>query len=281
MKVSRSRFVLLLLILVFALPAAAQQSGGKLTVLLTNDDGFDAPGLQAMIDAFRPFAEVHVVAPAGEQSGKSHSITTTRDPIPAQARRQADGAVWYAVDAPPATCTRVALENLLPRRPDVVISGTNRGENLGIVVYYSGTLGGAREAAFLGIPAIAVSMRGDDVRDYAAAAAFTRQLVEQLHGSGMLRPGLFLNVNVPAGERKGVEVARLSMTPTLDRFEQRRSPRGRLYFWSAWRPLDDDEPGTDVHAFERGYITVTPMRLDVTDEAGMAPLRGLRVTADQ
>jgi len=276
----RCRAVFLLLIFLLALPAAAQQAaGGRLAILLTNDDGYDAPGLQALIEAFRPVADVHVAAPASEQSGKGHSITTTRDPIPAQSRRQADGRVWYAIDAPPATCVRIALENLLPRRPDLVISGINRGENLGVVVYYSGTLGAAREAALVGVPAMAVSMRGNDAGDYAAAAAFTRQLVEQLHAQGKLTAGIFLNVNVPAGERKGVDVTRLSVRPTLDRFEQRRSPRGRLYFWSNWEPLREDEPGTDVHAFERGFITVTPMILDVTDAAGVAALKGMRLTA--
>ena len=126
---------------------------------------------------------------------------------------------------------------------------------------------------------LAVSMRGNDARDYAAAAAFTRQLVEQLRAEGKLTSGIFLNVNVPTGERNGVEVTRLSVRPTLDRFEQRRSPRGRLYFWSTWEPLREDEPGTDVHAFERGFITVTPMMLDVTDAAGVTALKALRLAA--
>jgi len=162
-------------------------------------------------------------------------------------------------------CAR--LSPALPRRPDLVISGINRGDNLGATVYHAGTLGPAREAAIVGIPSIAVSMRGDADADYKAAAEYIRQLVEQLHRKGEIKPGLFLNVNVPAGERKGVRVVRLSTKPRHDTFERRTSPRGRVYYWPDWRQLEEDEEGTDVWAFVRGYITVTPMTLDVTAHA--------------
>jgi 5'-nucleotidase len=247
----------------------------KLTVLLTNDDGYDAPGLRALAQAFQATANVSVAAPAGEQSGKGHSITTSSNPILASERKQASGASWWAIDAPPATAVRVALENLVRPKPDVVISGINRGENLGIVVYYSGTLGAAREAAIVGVPAIAVSMQGNREEDYAATAAYVRELVEQLSSAGQLKPGLFLNVNAPAGERKGVRVTRLSLKPNYEGYEQRSSPRGRPYFWSRWRPLEDDDEGTDVWAFVRGYIAVTPMVLDVTDASRLEPLRSV------
>lgn len=273
----RSAFGLVVLILVLLLtsPAVAQQAAGNFTILVTNDDGFDAPGLRALVEALRPLGELYVSAPAMEQSGKGHSVATTREPILVSERRQPDGKTWFAVEAPPATCVRLGLEVLLPRRPDVVISGINRGENLGILVYYSGTLGAAREAAISGIPAIAVSMRGNDERDYVAAAAFIQQLVKELRARQLLKPGLFLNVNVPSGERKGVEVARLSTRATHERFERRTSPRGRVYFWSAWEPLETDEVGTDVAAFARGFITLTPMSLDVTNPAAIESLKAL------
>lgn len=262
---NRSLLVIVVLLLFAAAPAMAQQAGtSRLTILLSNDDGYDAPGLQALIRAFQPVANVVVAAPAVEQSGKGHSITTSSQPILASERKQADGTSWWAIDAPPATCVRLALENLLPRRPDLVISGINRGENLGIVVYYSGTLGAAREAAIVGVPAIAVSVQGNKEEDYAAAAKYTRELVEQLRSTGMLQAGLFLNVNAPAGEPKGVRVTRLSVKPTHEGYERRSSPGGRPYFWSRWKPLEDDEEGTDVWAFARGYITLTPMVIDLT-----------------
>jgi 5'-nucleotidase len=108
-----------------------------------------------------------------------------------------------------------------------------------------------------------------------ATAAVVRQLVEQLQAKQMLQPGFFLNVNAPAGERKGVRVTRLSLRAARDRFDRRSSPRGQLYFWSDWKPLEDDEEGTDVWAFARGYITLTPMTLDVTATRGLEPLRAL------
>jgi 5'-nucleotidase len=239
------------------------ESKSRLFVLLSNDDGFEAPGLRALIDVFQPVAEVVVAAPAVEQSGKGHSLLL-RDPIFVTERKQARGPSWYAIDGPPATCVRLAVESLLPRRPDLVVSGVNRGDNLGITVYHAGTLGPAREAAIVGIPSIAVSVRGDAEADYRAAAEYIRRLVEQLQRKECLKPGLFLNVNVPAGERKGVRVVRLSTKPRHDTFEKRVSPRGRLYYWPDWQQLEEDDEGTDVWAFVRGYITVTPMTLDVT-----------------
>lgn len=255
-----------------AVPAAQQ---APFTILLTNDDGYGAPGINALAAALAPLGEVIVVAPAADQSGKGHSIVTASYPILASERRQPNGAVWYALDAPPATCTRVGVDSLLGRRPDVVISGINRGENLGINVYLSGTLGGAREAAILGIPAIAVSARAAAPADYEKSAEYIRRLVEELRAKQMLKPGLFLNVNVPAGEIKGVKVTRLSVTPNHEDYERRASPRGRPYFWSRWRPLDDDAEGTDVWAFARGYIAVTPMVVDTTAYKEIESFRSL------
>jgi 5'-nucleotidase len=278
MRHATPRIILIAVLLLVAgcigLPAGSDvPQGQKLIVLLANDDGYAAPGLRAMITAFEPVAEVYVAAPAVEQSGKGHSITTTREPIFVTEHKQADGRIWYAIEAPPATCVRLGVENLVPKRPDVVISGINRGENLGINVYLSGTLGAAREAAIAGIPAIAVSMQGNDERDYAATAAFVRELVEQLRAEGRLVPGLFLNVNTPRGEAKGVRVTRLSIQPNHEQYERRTSPRGRIYFWSRWQPVTEDAEDTDVHAFYRGYITLTPMLLDTTASAELDFLR--------
>jgi 5'-nucleotidase len=263
-----------LLLFCFAMPAAAQQAPAPsaFTVLLTNDDGYEAPGLKAMIEAFRSAGDVYVVAPAENQSGKGHSITTS-EVIMVYERKQPNGATWYGVDAPPATCARLAIESLLPKRPDLVISGINRGENLGVVVYYSGTLGAAREAAIVGIPAIAVSMSGNKPEDYAATAAYLRGLVDRLREKQMLKPGFFLNVNAPAGAPKGAVVTRLSTKAPVEKYDGRRTPYGRPYFWSSWQPLRDDDEGTDVWAFARGFITLTPMLLDVTDQTSLEPLR--------
>ena len=246
------------------------------SILLTNDDGYDAPGLHAMIEAMRPLGEIYVSAPAMEQSGKGHSIATSREPIFVNEKKQLDGKTWYAVEAPPATCVRLAIMSLLPRRPDLVISGINRGDNLGLYSNpLSGTIGAARDAAMFGLPAIAVSMGGNKEEDYAATAAYIRELVKELRAKQMLKPGFFLNVNRPAGEVKGVRVTRLSLKPSIEDYERRTSPRGRIYFWSRFRPPEDDVEGTDIWAFRRGYITLTPLALDATDGAAVDKLRVL------
>lgn len=277
----RDRRQAALFLLMFALVAAPWhlqgQTAARLNILLSNDDGYGAPGLNALAEAFRPAAEIVVVAPAVDQSGKGHSIVT-RDPIMVTERKQPNGSSWFTVEGTPATCVRLAVESLLPRRPDLVISGINRGENLGINVYYSGTVGAAREAAIVGLPAIAVSVGGNDEKDYAAAAAFVLRMVEQLREKQMLKPGLFLNVNVPAGERKGVEAVRLSMKAGGDlRFDRRVNPAGRLYFWPVFHQIEDDVEGTDVWAFFHGYIAVTPMTLDVTAPQAIESIRSLNL----
>ena len=267
-------FLLILCVSTTVMTGSSQSVSSRFTILLSNDDGYDAPGLRALIEALRPVGEVIVAAPAVEQSGKGHSLIL-RDPIFVTEKKQRDGTTWFAIDATPASCVRLAVESLLTRRPALVVSGINRGDNLGSTAYHSGTLGAAREAAIVGLPAIAVSIRGDDAKDYAAAADFVRQLVEQLRRRQMLKPGLFLNVNVPAGERKGVRLTGMSVKPRHDSFERRVSPGGRLYFWPIWKQLEDDAEGTDVWAFVRGFITVTPMALDVTSSQGLEALRGL------
>jgi 5'-nucleotidase len=253
---------------------SAQSPSAPFTILLSNDDGYDAPGIRALIDALGSLGRIVVAAPAREQSGQGHALTL-RQPVLVSELKQPDGTSWYAIDGPPATCVRLAIESLLSVRPQLVVSGINRGDNLGATVYHSGTVGAAREGAIAGIPSIAVSIRGDDHSDYQAAAAFTRDLIVQLRAQNHLRPGLLLNVNVPAGERKGVRVARLSVLPRHDTFEGRTGPRGQRYFWPDWRQLDNDVDGTDVAAFVRGYITVTPMQLDVTSLAHLKDLRAI------
>lgn len=266
-----------LLSLFWTLSAGSQEPvSDEFTILLSNDDGYDAPGLRALTEALQPLGVVIVAAPTFEQSGKGHGLTL-REPIAVSERKQPDGSTWYSIEGPPATCVRLAVESLLPRKPDLVISGINRGDNLGITVYHSGTLGAAREAAIVGLPAIAVSISGDEPQTYAAAALFVRQLVDELRTKRALKPGLFLNVNVPAGPIRGARLTRLSIKPRYDRFERQMSPMGRLYFWPAFKQLEDDDEGTDVWAFVRGLVTVTPMTLDVTTAEGEEGLRVLDV----
>lgn len=266
---------LILLLLVWSVPAHARPPASeKLTILLSNDDGFNASGLQALIHALEPVGDVFVAAPADNQSGKGHSITIGQ-PIYVHAEKQPSGRTYYAIEATPATCVRLGLEALMPKRPDVVISGINRGENLGLIVYYSATLGAAREAAMSGLPAIAVSMQGDNKEDYASAAAYVRDLLGQLKEHHLIQHGFFLNVNVPAGPSKGVRVVRLSMSKGKETYERRTDKNGRPYFWQVWHPPSDGAEGTDVWAFVRGYITLTPLGLDETAPKELDALQSL------
>lgn len=274
----RKLVVFLLLILAGAsssLPAESRPpSSPKFTILLSNDDGYNAPGLQALIHALQPVGELFVAAPAANESSKAHSLSVGM-PIYAKLERQTRGDAFYAIEATPATCVRLALNALMTRQPDVVVTGINRGDNLGLQVYTSGTVGAAREAAFSGLPAIAVSMQGDDPKDYAAAAAYVRTLLGQLRARGLLKPGLFLNVNIPAGKPRGVRVTRLSLRYGREVYERRTDDGGRLSFRQTWHPTRKDDVGTDVEAFERGYITLTPLSLDTTAAKSLRDLSAL------
>ncbi len=281
----RAKSALLCVILVFGLAAAqgpptAAQSGenGGLFILVTNDDGYDAPGLRALAEALAPLGTVLVAAPQDNQSGKGHS-TTGREFIRARPVEIVAGVKGYAIPATPATCARMGIEALSPRKPDVLVSGINRGRNLGVVVNYSGTVGAAREAAIAGVAAIAVSNQGDDAKEYARTAAFVRELVVRLKAEGRVKPGLFLNVNAPAGEWKGVMITRQSTTATPQTFDRTTNPRGDVYYWSDYRNLTEDAEGTDVWAFVHGYISITPMQLDQTDTGGLPWLKELKLEA--
>jgi 5'-nucleotidase len=250
-------------------PGWAQTRQRPLRILLANDDGFDAPGLTALADSLRPLGRILVAAPRDQQSGAGHGITY-REPIMVRRVLNDDSIPWFAVSARPATVVRLALEQLMDSLPDLVVSGINTGENIGLTAWLSGTVAAAREAAFLGVPAIAVSLGGDDLEDFHDAAGFVRRFIEQLSQEGQLRAPLLLSVNVPAGISRAVpavRVVRLSLATSSQRYDRRTTPSGQLYFWDNWDPPADDVDGTDLHAFERGFITVTPLRIDQTDDA--------------
>lgn len=273
-------FICLLLVALFipSSPRAESPADGEFLILLTNDDGYNAPGLRALAQALATLGKVIVAAPVDNQSATGHG-TTSRQFVQVRPIEVVPGVTGLAIAARPATCTRLGLEVLVPQRPDLVVSGINRGTNLGIVSFYSGTVGAAREAVFVGVPAIAVSMQGDAAEDYVAAAAFVRQLVEQLRAEGRLQPGLFLNVNVPAKERRGVRLTRQSTTPTPETFTPFSPRRGYEYYWSDYEGLKDDEEGTDLWAVAHGFISVTPMQIDQTHSADFEWLRKLGLEA--
>jgi len=263
--------------LAFLLAAALQCAGfgqSRPKILLSNDDGIDAPGLLALFEALQKVGTVTVAASVNEQSGVSHGMTT-RKLIPVKESVRS-GAKWFAIDATPASCVRLALESLLPEKPDIVVAGVNRGENVGLVTFYSATVAAAREAAFLGIPAISVNLKSSENMDYKAAADFTAALVREIRRSG-LEKGILLNINVPALPRdriKGILVTRQDVRPTLEFFEKKESRDGETLYWPSYKTLDAGQQGTDTWAVRNGYIAVTPLTLDQTDAA---PLESLKV----
>jgi 5'-nucleotidase len=245
---------------------------------VSNDDGYQAPGLMALIDSLVTIADVVVAAPLEQQSGTGHGITF-RDPISVQEVGNPHGVTWYVIDAKPATVVRMALTSLMDSRPDLVVTGVNTGENTGVHAWVSGTVAGAREAALHGFPAIASSVRFRSSADYAVAAGYVKRIVLQLREAGAIQPPLLLNVNIPPGgvdAIRGIRVAPMSLKLGEQRYDERMSPRGGRYFWDNWSPPADDPVGdTDLHAFIRGYVTITPLVLDQTDLKAMPALEGV------
>jgi 5'-nucleotidase len=264
--------------LAFLLAAAVRCAGVEPVppkILLSNDDGIEAPGLATLFDALQKVGTVTVAAPVREQSGISHGMTT-RKLIPVR-KSERKGATWFAIDATPASCVRLALESLLPEKPDIVIAGTNRGENVGLVTFYSATVAAAREAAFLRIPAISVNLQSGPDMDYKAAADFTSALVRELARKGFEK-GMLLNINIPALPKdriKGIMITRQDVRPTMEFFEKRETGDGQDSYWPSYKTLDAGPENTDTWAVRNGYIAVTPLTLDQTDAAALKRLKGL------
>ncbi len=229
-------------------------------ILLTNDDGIEAEGLRELAAALAGLGTVSVVAPSREQSGSAQSLTL-RQPIVCHTA----GERRWAVDGTPADCIIVALHKLLPERPDLVISGINHGGNLGENVYYSGTVGAAREAAIHHLPAMAVSLVSKSAAPrFEAAARLTRSAAELVLREGLPNQVL-LNVNVPDPWDGAVRFTRQSQKITRNQLSEGKDPRGRTYFWLFEQKLDKDvEPDTDYAAISARAVSITPLHLDPT-----------------
>jgi 5'-nucleotidase len=243
------------------IPSGAQQ---PYRILISNDDGYQAPGIRALVDRLKPLGEVTVAAPAANQTGVGHALTFGR-PIGIQSWEE-EGCRWFAIAATPAVCVRMALTSLLPQLPDVVVSGINKGENTGVITFSSGTVSCAREAAYRNIPAIAVSLEEGPQMDYTAAAEFAARILVEVRRRG-LPAGIYLNVNFPArptDQIKGVLVTRQDTRPPDEHYAKKTSPEGKEEYWSVYRPLTGGAEDTDTWAFTRGYISITPMMIDQT-----------------
>ena len=238
-----------------------------MTILVTNDDGIYSPGLMALYQELRGLGEVAVVAPESEQSAVGHAISLIT-PLRVKKVSLAPGINGYAVAGTPADCVKIALAELLPQPPSLVVSGINLGPNVGINVLYSGTVSAATEATILGVKAMAVSLNTYKDADWATAARLARKILARLTTWDGWPPGICLNVNLPAlpEERiKGVKVTRQDIGPLVEHFERRVDPREHIYYWLAEiNERRNPEPDTDYGALSAGYISITPIHYDLT-----------------
>ncbi len=229
-------------------------------ILVSNDDGVHSPGLHALARVAKRFGDVRVVAPDVEQSAMSHAITVRR-PLH-YVRTHVDGLDAYRVDGTPADC--VALGTHHWERVDLVLTGINLGLNIGHNIWHSGTVAAAKQASFLGIPAIAFSAPASDPpTDYEALAPAVAKVIE----SFLQKPDIpLLNVNFPEGEPRGVRWTRMSVRHYEGLVIPGEDPMGRQHYWFAERPRERVEEGTDRWAIEHGYASLTPLRLNLTDD---------------
>jgi 5'-nucleotidase len=238
-------------------------------ILLTNDDGIHAPGLRALRKELMKLGEVVVVAPAGEQSAVGHSVTLLT-PLIIQEIFDASEFIGWAVEGRPADCVKLALLELMPDPPDLIVSGMNAGSNAGINVLYSGTVAAAIEGAFFRRTSIAVSLQYTKPprMNFPEAARHAHQVIAQIMAQSPPQGTLF-NVNIPSlesGPVKGIKVVPQNVSSYVERFDRRVDPRGRTYFWTG-KDLDCPEPhpDSDVSALDDSYITVTPLQFDLTN----------------
>jgi 5'-nucleotidase len=236
-------------------------------ILLTNDDGIHAPGLWALHHVFSAGHRVTVVAPDRERSAVGHGITL-HQPIRFERTRVNGDSAAFAVNGTPADCVKLGLAELLENPPEVVVSGINPGANVGINVNYSGTVAAAKEAALAGIPALAVSIMAPGNEHVDAAARFAEALALQVIRRG-LPPGTFLNVNVPdlpMNAIRGIRWSRMGTGIVVQHFEKRKDPRNRTYYWQgADEQAAYQRPDIDGAALGERYISITPIKCDMTD----------------
>jgi 5'-nucleotidase len=242
-------------------------------VLLTNDDGITAPGLNVMRRALLelPDVDLEVIAPDSNRSATGRAVTL-RDPIWVEEVEFGDGTTGFATDGTPVDCVRFASLGLIEAPPELIVSGINHGANLGDDITYSGTVAAALEGILLGVPAVAVSqVRGGD---FAQLAAFVARVVEELDDVPM-PAGTLLNVNGPGGEVRGARACRLGKRVYNDRMELTEEDAGRRrYRLYGEAPSYEHEAGTDFAAIAEGLIAVTPIHFDLTDQAGVEELAG-------
>jgi 5'-nucleotidase len=241
-----------------------------MNILLSNDDGWRADGLRALAQALQGVGSLTVVAPDRNRSGASNSLTLE---APLRVVDREPG--WYAINGTPTDCVHLAISGLLESEQELVVSGVNDGANLGDDVLYSGTVAAAMEGRFLGVPSIAVSLVHGGDRHFATAARVARELVLRLLSAPLPQATLF-NVNVPDlpyESLKGFRATRLGVRHRSERIVRATDPRGRAVYWVGSAGAGEDAgPGTDFHAVEHGFVSITPLQIDLTRHGALADL---------
>jgi 5'-nucleotidase len=237
---------------------------------VTNDDGIDAPGIRALAESLREIGDVTVVAPATEMSAVSHALTI-HEPL----RFEHVGERTFKVEGTPADCVNLAVVKLLPKPPDVVVSGINRGANVGDDIAYSGTVAGAREGAMLGIASMAISLASKaDSADYSSAAAFAVQILPILAAKKEWSRRTFLNVNVPDSRVRGVRITSQGRRASWTKVEERVDPASRIYYWvKQGFTKVEKEAVSDISALRDSYISITPLQFDFTAYSALEELQ--------
>lgn len=269
----RNRLLLLVAILLF-IPLQIAADDSRPLILVSNDDGINSEALKILAVEMTRLGDVVVAAPLHNSSGVGQGITY-RVPIAYGRFEGIPGASAWWVDALPSTCVRWAIDTRMGgRKPDLVVSGINDGVNTGPGTYYSGTVGAAREGAFDGAVAIAVSMARGEVMDFSGAAAQTREIAERILELG--KEGILVNINFPSGkidESKPIGITTLTKSRWDVIYHDRESPRGGRYFWITHESKEPPEPGSDAEALARGEISVTPLIVEATEKPLLEMLR--------
>jgi len=231
-------------------------------ILLSNDDGYFAPGLACLAEALSVIADITVVAPERDRSGSSNSLTLDR---PLSLKKSHNG--FYYVNGTPTDCVHLAVTGMLESLPDMVVSGINDGANMGDDTIYSGTVAAATEGFLLGIPSIAISLAGFSTGNFSTAARIATELVQRFENN-KFHQAILLNVNIPDlayDELQGIEVTRLGRRHKAEPVIKSQSPRGETVYWvGAAGPAQDIGEGTDFLAIQRGQVSVTPLQIDLT-----------------
>jgi 5'-nucleotidase len=250
-----------------------------LKILVTNDDGIEAPGIQVLAEALREIGEITIVAPLKEQSGVGHGITMQ---IPLRVIKYNKNGEFFgfAVNGTPADCVKIGVRNIMKDTPDLVVSGINHGSNTAINIIYSGTVSAAREASIMDIPSIAISLTNHTGTDFRYAGKVARMLAKKMIGKD-LPTGTLLNVNVPdvpEDQIKGICLTSQGKSKWDDNYEQRVDPNGRDYYWlTGSLTVLDTEINTDQAAIKNNYVSISPIHFDLTDYAAYERMKNWNI----